>query len=143
MIRRPPRSTLFPYTTLFRSAQGHPAHLAAWKPHGLFGNEDHRRGNHGTGQTDHPYGLNGADARNDANSEQPKQHREAKGREDGPADSAAASTHGLSIVLIRRFFSTGNNHDAHESANDSRDSHHAQPLAGHPRKQQRQRGITG
>src|SRR2546430_8475156 len=25
MIRRPPRSTLFPYTTLFRSA-GHPAH---------------------------------------------------------------------------------------------------------------------
>src|SRR2546430_4279199 len=26
MIRRPPRSTLFPYTTLFRSA------LAAWRP---------------------------------------------------------------------------------------------------------------
>src|SRR3712207_7791139 len=25
MIRRPPRSTLFPYTTLFRSAVGHPA----------------------------------------------------------------------------------------------------------------------
>src|SRR2546430_11150687 len=24
MIRRPPRSTLFPYTTLFRSDQGHP-----------------------------------------------------------------------------------------------------------------------
>src|SRR3712207_7714099 len=27
MIRRPPRSTLFPYTTLFRS----------WEPHPLFG----------------------------------------------------------------------------------------------------------
>src|SRR3712207_7201286 len=27
MIRRPPRSTLFPYTTLFRSAVGHPAGL--------------------------------------------------------------------------------------------------------------------
>src|SRR2546422_1333113 len=27
MIRRPPRSTLFPYTTLFRSLQGYPA---AW-----------------------------------------------------------------------------------------------------------------
>src|SRR3989449_11668667 len=26
MIRRPPRSTLFPYTTLFRSLQGHAAH---------------------------------------------------------------------------------------------------------------------
>src|SRR3712207_6957168 len=25
MIRRPPRSTLFPYTTLFRSSQGHAA----------------------------------------------------------------------------------------------------------------------
>src|SRR2546425_2532954 len=25
MIRRPPRSTLFPYTTLFRSAEFHPA----------------------------------------------------------------------------------------------------------------------
>src|SRR5882757_7983795 len=29
MIRRPPRSTLFPYTTLFRSSAGHPALLAA------------------------------------------------------------------------------------------------------------------
>src|SRR5215469_1986941 len=28
MIRRPPRSTLFPYTTLFRSRPGHPATLA-------------------------------------------------------------------------------------------------------------------
>src|SRR3712207_7980886 len=27
MIRRPPRSTLFPYTTLFRSAVGHLIHL--------------------------------------------------------------------------------------------------------------------
>src|SRR2546422_4323759 len=29
MIRRPPRSTLFPYTTLFRSGVQHPGHLAA------------------------------------------------------------------------------------------------------------------
>src|SRR5688572_32552001 len=27
MIRRPPRSTLFPYTTLFRSSQCHPPEL--------------------------------------------------------------------------------------------------------------------
>src|SRR5258708_17690050 len=42
MIRRPPRSTLFPYTTLFRSAEGgdlRPANVAApaehprWKRH--------------------------------------------------------------------------------------------------------------
>src|SRR5882762_8467845 len=123
--------------------QGHPAHLAAWKPHGLLGNEDHRRGEHGTGQTDHPHGLNGPDARNDANSEQPKQHREAKGREDGPADSTAAPAHGLSIVLVRCFFSAGNNHDAYQRADDSGNSHNAQPLAGHPGKQQSQRGITG
>src|SRR5256885_10934295 len=29
MIRRPPRSTLFPYTTLFRSAQAGSAHAAS------------------------------------------------------------------------------------------------------------------
>src|SRR2546429_4924017 len=29
MIRRPPRSTLFPYTTLFRSSSGRPAPLRA------------------------------------------------------------------------------------------------------------------
>src|SRR2546426_12299357 len=29
MIRRPPRSTLFPYTTLFRSAVAHPSAVAA------------------------------------------------------------------------------------------------------------------
>src|SRR2546423_12070097 len=32
MIRRPPRSTLFPYTTLFRSPQG----VCAWPPTGDF-----------------------------------------------------------------------------------------------------------
>src|SRR2546430_4520643 len=36
MIRRPPRSTLFPYTTLFRSAR-----LMAWV--GLPGQRSHRR----------------------------------------------------------------------------------------------------
>src|SRR2546430_9674367 len=30
MIRRPPRSTLFPYTTLFRSHQGSGRHRQAW-----------------------------------------------------------------------------------------------------------------
>src|SRR2546425_6888791 len=30
MIRRPPRSTLFPYTTLFRSRSGSPRSCAAW-----------------------------------------------------------------------------------------------------------------
>src|SRR5256885_5275998 len=37
MIRRPPRSTLFPYTTLFRSGGGQPADL------GLFGATGHLR----------------------------------------------------------------------------------------------------
>src|SRR5690242_21310269 len=37
MIRRPPRSTLFPYTTLFRSSTGHErctdrAHRRRWPP---------------------------------------------------------------------------------------------------------------
>src|SRR4030066_40654 len=36
MIRRPPRSTLFPYTTLFRSAQSRPCRLAAGKKRGRY-----------------------------------------------------------------------------------------------------------
>src|SRR2546422_6283074 len=31
MIRRPPRSTLFPYTTLFRSPRARPRRPAAWR----------------------------------------------------------------------------------------------------------------
>src|SRR3989442_6511990 len=40
MIRRPPRSTLFPYTTLFRSHAGHGARPLAQRP-------PRRRRNHG------------------------------------------------------------------------------------------------
>src|SRR5437667_3010837 len=36
MIRRPPRSTLFPYTTLFRSRAGHAADVADL-PHRRYG----------------------------------------------------------------------------------------------------------
>src|SRR2546422_5427041 len=44
MIRRPPRSTLFPYTTLFRSGPGSPD-LAAFRPlrHGRRGGTGTRR----------------------------------------------------------------------------------------------------
>src|SRR5256712_8263352 len=34
MIRRPPRSTLFPYTTLFRSQQPRPRGRVRWAPTG-------------------------------------------------------------------------------------------------------------
>src|SRR3990167_10527921 len=37
MIRQPPRSTLFPYTTLFRSPGGHPAHGFLLPRHGPLG----------------------------------------------------------------------------------------------------------
>src|ERR1051325_4417966 len=37
MIRRPPRSTLFPYTTLFRSAAIHAMQSQALQPTNLFG----------------------------------------------------------------------------------------------------------
>src|SRR6202042_3402374 len=37
MIRRPPRSTLFPYTTLFRSIRRRPALLDQAPEHSLFG----------------------------------------------------------------------------------------------------------
>src|SRR2546426_12681935 len=34
MIRRPPRSTLFPYTTLFRSRARRERRTSSWNPHG-------------------------------------------------------------------------------------------------------------
>src|SRR2546425_4273982 len=37
MIRRPPRSTLFPYTTLFRSRRHRPQHTRLRRPHGAAG----------------------------------------------------------------------------------------------------------
>src|SRR3712207_8441794 len=52
MIRRPPRSTLFPYTTLFRSGRSGRAHLARdRRPNGLpargHAARDRLRGGHG------------------------------------------------------------------------------------------------
>src|SRR3712207_7458460 len=48
MIRRPPRSTLFPYTTLFRSADVRPQPPQALRPkrltHHLHRRRRHRRG---------------------------------------------------------------------------------------------------
>src|SRR5256884_2409152 len=41
MIRRPPRSTLFPYTTLFRSAQNSTMFMVQYQPNGVAGQHDH------------------------------------------------------------------------------------------------------
>src|SRR2546430_4046123 len=38
MIRRPPRSTLFPYTTLFRSVAGHEVALPSLPDHHVYRN---------------------------------------------------------------------------------------------------------
>src|SRR2546426_6520172 len=52
MIRRPPRSTLFPYTTLFRSLFSHPAPIRAitsqegWTPEALADVYDGRSEEH-------------------------------------------------------------------------------------------------
>src|ERR1039457_6513232 len=56
MIRRPPRSTLFPYTTLFRSAESdHQVHYVVWTAGGgtggfAFGKAG-QRGQHWVGST--------------------------------------------------------------------------------------------
>src|SRR5689334_23681853 len=44
MIRRPPRSTLFPYTTLFRSGRGHEAGGAREARRDARGGDVHGRG---------------------------------------------------------------------------------------------------
>src|SRR3712207_8484442 len=41
MIRRPPRSTLFPYTTLFRSSAGVPKGVPGLRHHLLISVKDH------------------------------------------------------------------------------------------------------
>src|SRR3712207_6904008 len=41
MIRRPPRSTLFPYTTLFRSNYDFNEAVPAWNDEGTLTNEEH------------------------------------------------------------------------------------------------------
>src|SRR3712207_7247192 len=56
MIRRPPRSTLFPYTTLFRSRH----HEVAVT--GLLANRDQISGNHGFGGLDEGVGVDGFEA---------------------------------------------------------------------------------
>src|SRR2546422_5774440 len=61
MIRRPPRSTLFPYTTLFRSASaGEPSfcqrHTCLWRHrqrHGLAGADQGGRGGRDTRSEEH------------------------------------------------------------------------------------------
>src|SRR6266700_7129938 len=113
-------------------AQDHPADLAAGKTQRLFRNENRRRDQHSAGQTDHPHGLHRADARDDANSKQPEQQSEAHSGEDGPADSAVAPLRRRRIIFIGSFFSASDDHDTYQRANDSGDSHTAQPLAGQP-----------
>src|SRR2546422_7799896 len=49
MIRRPPRSTLFPYTTLFRSLRGRVARIGEQdgSPHVALAGREQRSGHHG------------------------------------------------------------------------------------------------
>src|SRR3712207_8573322 len=60
MIRRPPRSTLFPYTTLFRS-QAHPSVVLegiarALRPDGVYLMQDIAGSSHVQNNLDHPLG---------------------------------------------------------------------------------------
>src|SRR3712207_8779933 len=49
MIRRPPRSTLFPYTTLFRSHHGERGETAVAPAHQRLGDQTERRPQRGAG----------------------------------------------------------------------------------------------
>src|SRR3989441_4432065 len=60
MIRRPPRSTLFPYTTLFRSRRadgarlrGHPLERVERRDDGAAGAAARAEGRHGEGSEEH------------------------------------------------------------------------------------------
>src|SRR5260370_42092908 len=66
MIRRPPRSTLFPYTTLFRSAEHHGAHAAK-----AVGN---RTPNHACSPPDHKQGEEQAAIRSEEHTSELQSH---------------------------------------------------------------------
>src|SRR5690348_15995808 len=53
-------------------AESHPTDAAARKAHGLFREKNDARGQGGTGQANHPNSLNRADARHNADPEQPE-----------------------------------------------------------------------
>src|SRR3712207_9593775 len=64
MIRRPPRSTLFPYTTLFRSARDYPFGISyllrldyVVHPGLGYGNRSERVINQGVGDSHYPVGV--------------------------------------------------------------------------------------
>src|SRR2546426_7327964 len=60
MIRRPPRSTLFPYTTLFRSHHGIAPHAHRARPIGLAAPQhEHRRGRQGVKRENRDHELVG------------------------------------------------------------------------------------
>src|SRR5258708_12546186 len=61
MIRRPPRSTLFPYTTLFRSNPSHRSRLGGLATHGQL---SHRR-HHKVGACPNPGGPAARDCRSE------------------------------------------------------------------------------
>src|SRR2546430_762272 len=70
MIRRPPRSTLFPYTTLFRSGhldreRRHPLHGSRrWYP-GHAERRQHRPGSRAVGREIDPVGVHGVQRRSE------------------------------------------------------------------------------
>src|SRR3712207_8816788 len=57
MIRRPPRSTLFPYTTLFRSGRYEPGKVHNCCHTGLAFLEDERGGDAPQREPEHPSGV--------------------------------------------------------------------------------------
>src|SRR6266487_1608453 len=57
MIRRPPRSTLFPYTTLFRSSEGERAHASRQSARSSLGTSPTRRSEEHTSELQSPVHL--------------------------------------------------------------------------------------
>src|SRR5207248_6484654 len=56
-MRRPPRSTLFPYTTLFRSARRGPACRPCRRPRSMSGTHRPSRSEEHTSELQSPYDL--------------------------------------------------------------------------------------
>src|SRR5207237_7793336 len=96
----------------------------------------------GASQANHPYGLYGAHAGNDANSKQPKQKSESDGGHDGQANAARIGVRRLSRILVGEVFSARNNRHAKQYKRHANRARGRKVISTEPGKSQRQGGIT-
>src|SRR5438874_3639735 len=117
-------------------AQGHPTHAAARKAHGLCCRENYRRRQEITGQANHPHGLDRADARHNADPEQPEQSTECYSGGNGHANATSVCFYRLRGIYGGHVLSASDHSHAKQNENDSANSRTREMITAEPGKNQ-------